>query len=206
MQLPPTEHLLARTAEYQSRRLARLADLRQTAAGLCRGRGAITLEIGSGHGHFLTAYARAHPDRFCLGIDLVRDRVDRARRKQNRAGVDNLRFVIAEAEELLASWPDEARLGECFVLFPDPWPKRRHHKNRLIQAPFLAQLASRCQPSARLCFRTDHEPYFRESQSVAAGHPAWRLVSEPWPFELATVFQERAPTFHSWIARCQPPL
>ena len=87
-------------------------------------------EIGSGHGHFLAAYARTHPGKVCVGIDIASDRVARADRKRERALLGNLHFIRADAEDFLASMPDGARFTAVFILFPDPWPKRRHHKNR----------------------------------------------------------------------------
>ena len=201
----PSSDNPARTADYLSRRDARIRGLRELLPSLLVGRDRITLEIGCGHGHFLTAYAKAHPDRFCLGIDLVTDRIERATRKRDRAKAANLAFLIAEAEEFLESLPAGVRLGELFILFPDPWPKRRHHKNRLLQANFLSSLARWCEPNARLCFRTDYRPYFAEASQMIAAHPRWSLSGEPWPFELATVFQERAPSYQSAVARlkCQ---
>ena len=81
------------------------------------------LEIGAGHGHFLTAYAAAHPERTCVGLDIIAERVERANRKKNRARLDNLHFLHASAEDFLASLPENVRFADVFVLFPDPWPK-----------------------------------------------------------------------------------
>jgi tRNA (guanine-N7-)-methyltransferase len=150
-------------------------------------------EIGSGHGHFLTAYAKAHPERLCMGIDIASDRIARAERKRERAGLANLHFIRADAEDFLASMPGDARFASIFILFPDPWPKRRHHKNRVVRPDFLSAAAARSEKGAGLYFRTDHEPYFREVEAMLGAHPGW---SEPapsaWPFEEATVFQKRA--------------
>ncbi len=203
--LPPSADP-ARTAEYLARRADRMAVLAGRMATHLAGRPPVTLEIGCGHGHYLTAYAKAHPERFCVGIDLVRDRIQRATRKRDRAQTKNLLFLIAEARELLGSWPEQARLGEVFVLFPDPWPKRRHHKNRILQPGFLTELGERAIPGARLCFRTDHQPYFEEARAAAGSHVLWKLHEEPWPFELETVFQSRAPTYYSFVARRVPHL
>lgn len=161
---------------------------------------AFTLEIGCGHGHFLAAYAKAHPDVHCLGIDIVLDRLERAERKVTRAGSANVGFVRAEAGLFLATLPDNFRFRQVFVLFPDPWPKRRHHKNRLINPGFLHTLAARMAPGARLCFRTDHSPYFNWTCDILQEHPAWQLCDEPWPFEHPTVFQNRAARHWSLVA------
>jgi tRNA (guanine-N7-)-methyltransferase len=159
-------------------------------------------EIGCGHGHYLTAYAAAHPGEFCVGVDTKRERVARAEKKCARAGLKNLWFVQAEARMFLTALSPEQRPATVFVLFPDPWPKRRHHKHRLLGEEFLRALATRVGEGARLCFRTDHGPYFREVEAVLAAHPDWRLApEEPWPFEQETVFQARATGHFSLVAQ-----
>ena len=150
----------------------------------------MTLEIGSGHGHWLAAYADAHRDRFCLGLDLLQGRVEKAERKLQRAGFDHAHMIKAEAVELLELWPETSLLADVFILYPDPWPKYRHHKNRLIQPAFLDLLASRCAPGASLHFRTDHEDYGQWTIERLSAHPRWKISPEtPWPFEQETVFE-----------------
>ena len=163
-----------------------------------------TLEIGSGHGHFLTAYASANPGRLCIGIDLQPDRVTRADRKRERARCPNLHFLRADADDFIAILPETARFSECFLLFPDPWPKRRHHKNRLMRSEFLERLAARGSEGARLFFRTDHEPYFTDAQVAIRSSPLWREIAAPWPLETPTVFQQRAPRYFSLVAIRKP--
>jgi len=194
----------ARSLAHFSRTKERRAALDEKVPSVLRDHDRITLEIGSGHGHFLNAYAAAHPKQFCIGIDLIMDRFERSEKKRRRAALDNLVFLRAEALEFLNSFPETTKLTDTFILFPDPWPKRRHHKNRLLQAPFLKILAQHSIPSGRLCFRTDHAEYFESALKVVSSHPDWSVVKEPWPFELETVFQARAPTYQSWIARRNP--
>lgn len=158
-------------------------------------------ELGSGHGHYLTAFAAAHPERLCLGVDLVAERIERATRKRDRAQLANLHFIRAEARLFLEMLPPAATFSDVFILFPDPWPKSRHHKHRIIQPEVLHAIADRANPMCRLLFRTDHEPYFQDATATIREHPRWRIVEEPWPFECETVFQSRAPSYHSLIAR-----
>jgi tRNA (guanine-N7-)-methyltransferase len=161
-------------------------------------------EIGSGHGHFLTAYAQAHPTKLCAGIDIVGERVERALRKRDRARLANLSFFRAEARLFLQTLPAGAKFADIFVLFPDPWPKLRHHKHRIMQPAFLASIADHATPDCRLHFRTDFAPYFEDTLEVVRAHPKWELAADPWPFEFATVFQRRAPSFQSLVARLRP--
>lgn len=192
----------ARTAEYLTRRDTRLADLKALLSNVLQGKSRPTLEIGCGHGHYLTAYATAHPEAFCVGIDLLKDRIARAERKKNRARLANLVFIQAEAADLLNALPKEVALANVFILFPDPWPKRRHHKNRIIQPGFLSDLAAKSSPEAHLHFRTDYAPYFDDARRTVSAHDQWRIAPEAaWPFELETVFQSRANAYQSLIAR-----
>jgi tRNA (guanine-N7-)-methyltransferase len=195
-----------RTADYLARRDTRLADLKTFLAETLPGKPPLTLEIGCGHGHYLTGYATAHPEAFCIGIDLLNDRILRAGRKRDRARLTNLIFLQAEAREFLDALPPDATLADVLILFPDPWPKRRHHKNRILQPDFLAALANKCAPSARLCFRTDYAPYHTHAHRAVAAHSDWKHdPSAVWPFELETVFQSRADAYQSLIARRATP-
>lgn len=183
-------------------RHSRLQSLQEQLAPLLRGRSALTLEIGSGHGHYLCGYATVFSEEFCLGIDIMAERLARAGRKSKRAGLANIVWLHAEASLLLEALPAHVSLQKIIVLFPDPWPKRRHWKNRLIQPAFLSALAARAGEEARLYFRTDFASYFDEARQIVASDPHWQLsTDEPWPFELETVFQRRAESHHSFIAR-----
>jgi len=168
------------------------------------GRSGVTLEIGCGHGHFIAAYAAAHCEEPCLAIDIIAERLARAQKKLDRAALTNVVLLRSEARLLLDNLPDWLRFRRVFVLFPDPWPKRRHHKNRLLQPDFLKSLARHCTADARLYFRTDHAPYFAEVAELLRTHPDWEMAGdgEPWGFEQETVFQKRAGGYYqSCIAR-----
>jgi tRNA (guanine-N7-)-methyltransferase len=158
----------------------------------------LAIELGCGHGHYLTAYAGARPEEFCIGLDLLADRIARAERKAKRAGLTNLAFVQAEASlflSALAAWPQRAPVRRIFVLFSDPWPKRRHWKHRVMQTELLDTLANLTETGASVHFRTDHPGYFTYAREVVAAHGAWGLAPQeeaPWPFEYVSVFEERA--------------
>lgn len=175
--------------------------LRRTLADLIKPSARIVWEVGCGHGHFLTAYAKAHPEQFCIGIDITSDRITRADRKRSRARLENLHFVRADADDFLHVIPERVRFISIFILFPDPWPKRRHHKNRVVKEAFLTAIAARSLKGTRLFFRTDHEPYFREVCSLLGGRTNWSEPDTgPWPFDEATVFQKRAESHFSLVA------
>jgi tRNA (guanine-N7-)-methyltransferase len=190
-----------RTAEHVARITQRRNDLSKLLANLIPPSAPFVWEVGCGHGHFLAAYAAAHPEVLCIGVDITKDRIDRGLRKRDRAKLSNLHFIHAEAGVFLDSMPKKAVFSSIFVLFPDPWPKRRHHKNRIMQPEFLTAVSARAGDEARIYFRTDYEPYFQDTQTVLQDHPAWELVSESWPFEQKTVFESRANSHHSLVAR-----
>ena len=193
-----------RTAEHLDRIARRQDALREFTSTFLARFPTFTLEIGCGHGHFLTAYATARPTEICLGLDLIAERIARANRKKTRARLDRLHFVHASAEDFLAVLPPAARLSAVFILFPDPWPKRRHHKNRIMQSHFLETLSTRALPETRLYFRTDDNDYFRATTTVIRSHSRWQIGEELWPFEHDTVFQQRAPAYQSLVARPKP--
>ena len=180
---------------------SRRSQLRKELSVLLPSPVAITWEIGCGHGHFLTAYASVISRRFHVGIDLRLERIIKARRKGERAGLANCHFVRCEAREFLNGLPPHVTFSEIWVLFPDPWPKVRHHKNRLLQPKFFEAVAGRTEEGTPLYFRTDHVGYFREVYTFLASLTTWRLASTAvWPLEWPTVFQSRAPSYHSLVA------
>ena len=140
---PVPEHTKVMGKEWaDARRQANVERLRATLASALAGRTGLTFELGCGHGHWLAAYAAAHPDEFCVGIDLITHRVERSVRKQTLGKLDNVLFLKAEATEFLDALPATVALRKIFILYPDPWPKKKHHKNRFINAENLARLAA----------------------------------------------------------------
>jgi tRNA (guanine-N7-)-methyltransferase len=180
---------------------ARRAALRSNLALLLPEPRTLVWEIGCGHGHFLVRYATAFPEKFCVGIDLRLERLEKSGRKRDRAGLPNCHFLRAEAREFLNALPPGNTLTEIWALFPDPWPKKRHHKNRLFQAEFLDAVAARTRENAPFYFRTDHEEYFHAVEFTLRHLATWRVApGTPWPMDPLTVFQERAWQHHSLVA------
>jgi tRNA (guanine-N7-)-methyltransferase len=158
-------------------------------------------EIGSGHGHFLVRYAAEHPEKSCLGVDIQIERIERANKKRDHARLSNCHFVRAEAREVLHALPASVTFAEVWILFPDPWPKARHNKNRILKTEFLEDLATRAGEGTPMYFRTDHTEYFREAEAIIRATATWRIEpAAPWPMEHETVFQARAPAYHSLVA------
>lgn len=186
---------------YLSRVQERRSELQRDLAALFPTPCSFVWEVGCGHGHFLVRYAEENPTKFCVGIDIILDRLLRSGKKRDRAGLGNCHFLRAEAREFFNALPVNVMLDEIWVLFPDPWPKARHNKNRLLKADFFNAIASRAREGARFYFRSDHADYFSEVEATMTGLSTWRRdLSAAWPLEQETVFQARAPSYQSLVA------
>jgi tRNA (guanine-N7-)-methyltransferase len=116
------------------------------------------LEIGFGGGEHLAGQATRRPDVLMLGAEPFLNGAASALRHINAADVSNVRLHAGDARDLMAALPD-ASLSRVFILFPDPWPKARHHKRRLIQPETVAELVRVLRPGGRLRFATDWADY-----------------------------------------------
>src|ERR1700751_4743621 len=130
-----------------------------------------TLEIGFGNGENLAALARAHPERDFLGVEVHRPGVGRLLHILDSQGLTNVRLICADAVEGLAQQIVPQWLQEVLVFFPDPWPKKRHHKRRLVQRPFAQLLAERLASGGVLRIATDWQPYALEMLATLSAIP-----------------------------------
>jgi len=130
-----------------------------------------TLEIGFGNGENLVALAAAHPARDYLGIEVHRPGVGRALLALEERGLANVRLICHDAVEVLERQIAAGSLDEVLILFPDPWPKKRHHKRRLIQPPFVALIARALAVGGTLHLATDWQPYAQEMLAVLGAAP-----------------------------------
>lgn len=124
---------------------------------------AVELEIGIGKGTFLVEQAKTHPDINFFGIEWARWFWRYASDRLRRNGCANARTVRAEATFFLAEFVPDHSISVLHIYFPDPWPKARHHKRRLIQPGFMALVDRVLVPGGRLQVVTDHQGYFEEN-------------------------------------------
>ncbi len=132
------------------------------------------LEIGFGMGETTATIAREHPENDYLGIEVHTPGVGSLLKRIADLHLANLRIIQHDAVEVVEHMIAPAALDGVHVFFPDPWPKKRHHKRRLIQAAFVALLASRMKPGACVHTCTDWEEYAERMLEVLSGEPALR--------------------------------
>lgn len=138
----------------------------------------IHVEYCSGNGAWIVEKAQQNPHINYVAVEMENTRVYKIWRKTKRLELPNLLVVNAEAYLLTKRYFPSASIAEVFINFPDPWPKRRHAKYRLIQPVFVAELARILKPSGVMTFVTDDEPYalqvikeFRRNAQFSSLHP-----------------------------------
>lgn len=156
------------------------------------------LEIGFGGGEHMAWQAGCNPRIGLLGAEVFVNGVASLLREVQAAELDNLRIHLGDARDLLLALPEGA-ISRAFVLFPDPWPKQRHHKRRLLQGETLDQLARVLADGAELRVATDHPDYLdwilarltahRAFLWSARGPADWRTRPPDWP---ATRYEGKA--------------
>jgi tRNA (guanine-N7-)-methyltransferase len=134
-------------------------------------RAPLVLEIGSGTGESTAAQAAAAPDTDHLAVEVFEPGLAQLLMRIEDAALTNLRLLRGDAVDLLRERVPPDSLAAVRIFFPDPWPKRRHHKRRLVQAGFVALVASRLAPGGVLHLATDWAHYASQMWAACAGEP-----------------------------------
>lgn len=198
---PPVRTFKPRRGRVTTRQRTALAELWETYGveigtqlldvESCFGRRApLVLEIGFGMGETTAALAAAEPARDVLAVDVHTPGAGALLHEIGERGLRNVRVALGDAVEVLNDMLAPESLDEVRVFFPDPWPKVRHHKRRLVSPGFVELAASRLRPGGRLHCATDWAPYARRMREVLAAtaglenphdgfapRPAWRPVT-----------------------------
>jgi len=132
----------------------------------------VHLELGFGDGQVLKTLASRHPEHDYLGVEVHRPGVGRLMRELADLEIDNVRIACTDGSEFLQRRIAESSLSGIMIFFPDPWPKKKHHKRRLIQPAFVAMAASRLQPGGSLHLATDWEDYALQMLEVLSAEPS----------------------------------
>lgn len=142
----------------------------------------VTLEIGFGNGESLAAMAEAAPELNFIGVEVHRPGVGHLLQLIEKKGLTNVRVANTDAVELLKDRIPEAGLDRLLLFFPDPWPKSRHHKRRIVQPAFAELVASRLRPGGLWHLATDWENYAEHMRAVLEACPAFENVYGPGVF------------------------
>jgi tRNA (guanine-N7-)-methyltransferase len=141
----------------------------------------VEIEIGCGKGRFLTQVAHRNPDVNYLGVEQAGKYYRKAVTRLSRAGLGNVRLMDADGFDLLLDrWIAPASIGHIHVYFPDPWPKKRHHKRRLFQDALLVMAARALPVGGEFRVATDHAAYGEIIRTLFAEHLA-RFEQVDWP-------------------------
>jgi len=139
----------------------------------------LEVDLGSGDGSFLAQYAARHPERNFIGVERLLGRLRKLDRKGRCAGLANLRGLRIESAYFLEYLLPPHSACALHVYFPDPWPKRKHRRHRLINERFPVLAAQALEPGGTVYLRTDDPPYFDQMTAVFAASPAFRPVDTP---------------------------
>ncbi len=166
----------------------------------------VELDLGAGDGGFALAYAKQHPEINLLAVERLLGRVRKIEKRAVRARQGNLRVLRLEFGYTVRYLLPPDSVSVAHIMFPDPWPKRRHWPRRLIQPDFVRDLAVALKPGGELRFTTDHAHYFETAQKaiedagVLKAAPEWNWSADPKTDFQQTFDAEGRATFRSrWV-------
>jgi tRNA (guanine-N7-)-methyltransferase len=150
----------------------------------------LEVELGCGDASFLVEYARRNPERNFIGVERLLGRISKLDRKGRRAALMNLHGVRIESSYFLQFLLPPNSISALHIYFPDPWPKKRHHKNRLINEYFPALACAALAPGGKIYLRTDDADYFRQMREVFGASKEFKKIETPVELaELPTDFE-----------------
>jgi tRNA (guanine-N7-)-methyltransferase len=164
----------------------------------------LVVEIGFGRGEFLLALAAERPDRAFLGVEYSTRRVLKMARRVARAGLANLRLVQARGEDVVRELLPEGSVATFWINFPDPWPKKRHARRRLVQPELVHALALRLAPGGELHVATDDVAYAEQIDAALGGEPLLENVLAPARFASEVPGRRATAYEREWRAEGRP--
>jgi tRNA (guanine-N7-)-methyltransferase len=151
----------------------------------------LEVELGSGDGSFLVDYAKQNPGHNYIGVERLLGRIRKLDRKARRVGLANLRGIRIESSYFVEYLLPPGSALALHVYFPDPWPKRKHRRHRLINERFPALARQALAPGGKVYLRTDDQDYFDQMAGVFAVSQAFRLSETPPELSALTTDFER---------------
>ena len=138
----------------------------------------VEIELGAGDGGFILEYANRHPERNFIAIERLKGRGNKIAKRAGQRDLTNLRALRLQSEYVIAHMCPPAGVSVIHIMFPDPWPKRRHFKFRLIQPEFLAAAHRALVGGGIIRFTTDHEEYFQWANKVWSSLAGWKNIGD----------------------------
>ena len=160
------------------------------------------VDVGCGKGRFLLARAAKYPQTNFLGVDRMLRRIRKVDNKARRLGLENVRLLRMEAFYAVTHLIPVNCVSAYYILFPDPWPKKRHHDHRLFNESFVSALYRTLVAQGRLHFSTDHLPYFDEVKAILAADRRFEEIPTFEPTEDERTDFELYYIQHKKIGRC----
>lgn len=136
----------------------------------------VEIEIGIGKGRFLLAVAALRPDCGFLGVEWANEYLRVAETRAAKRGLKNVRFIRIDAKRLVERGIPLESVHAYYVFYPDPWPKKRHHKRRFFEPSTIEALARTLVPGGGLHVATDHDEYWAVIQPLLDAHPAFERL------------------------------
>ena len=150
----------------------------------------LEVELGCGDASFLIEYARRQPARNFIGVERLLGRLQKLERKGRRAGLDNVRGIRIESSYFLRYLLPPHSTAALHIYFPDPWPKKKHRRHRLINEQFPALARAALAPGGAVFLRTDDVDYFAQMNEVFGAAKEFAVAdTPPWLAEIATDFE-----------------
>jgi tRNA (guanine-N7-)-methyltransferase len=161
----------------------------------------LEVELGSGDGSFLVECAARFPERNFIGVERLLGRVRKLERKARRAGLTNLRVIRIETSYFLQYLLPPHSASALHLYFPDPWPKRKHRRHRLVGEMFPHLAHGALTTAGRVFLRTDDPDYFKQMLQVFGASPLFKPIQTPEPLAAVLTDFER-----DFLARGTPTL
>lgn len=139
----------------------------------------LEVELGAGDGTFIVQYAKLNPQHNFIAVERLLGRARKVEKKALRAGLENIRIIRIEAGYFVQYLLPERSVFKMHIYFPDPWPKPKHAKNRLIQPPFLEALSKIMAPEGEIYLRTDSQAYYEQMIEVFGNSPDFKKIETP---------------------------
>jgi tRNA (guanine-N7-)-methyltransferase len=163
----------------------------------------IHVDVGCGKGRFLMARAVGQPECGFLGIDRMQMRFTKLAGKIQTAGLSRTKLLRMEAGYAVEHLLRDASIACFYILFPDPWPKHKHHRRRLVQPSFITVVHSKLQRGGIIQFASDHQPYYAQVQELLADDTRFEEVEAMVPTaEERTDFERYYVSIDKPIGRC----